>query len=454
VKPTRHAPLKWAAVVAALLSLFLAHPKLAQCQQPPPAGKAMQLVGVEFAGLARVTREQAISASGLQVGGRITVEELDAAAQRLLDSDLFTKLSYRLRTTGDQATVTFEVEEPKGGGLPVVFDNFVWFTNEELTDAVRREVPLFDGTAPERGGVIQSITRALENLLRERKIEGQVNYTPSVDSGGRNSKHVFAVTGSAIKVCGVRFPGAAGVQPEELTKNSKGVLGTEYSQEFTSAYADANLIPVYRRHGHLKAKFSRPAAAVGEGECKGGVVVTLPVSEGVSYLWDKAEWAGNEALAARDLDGPLGMKAGAVADGLKIDEGLKAVQTNYGRKGYLQARVRGEPVFDDANRRVSYRVTVAEGPRYTMGSLAVNGVPEADADYLKERWKLRQGEVYDAFYLKEFVEKEIGAFVANAVKTGRLTLTSKPYKVEPAVKLNPQALNVDVTLVIKDLDLE
>lgn len=414
----------------------------------------MRLAGVEFAGLARVTREQALTASGLQVGSLITVEELDAAAQRLLDSNLFTKLSYRLRTTGDQATVTFQVEEAQGGGVPVVFDNFVWFTNEELMSAVRREIPLFDGTAPERGGVIQSITRALEGLLRERKIEGQVNYTPSASASGRNSKHVFSVTGAAIKVCGVLFPGAAGVSTEELTKNSKGLLGTEYSQEFASAYADANLIPVYRRYGHLKAKFSQPAAAVGAGECKEGVVVTLPVSEGVSYLWDKAEWVGNEAYAARDLDGPLGMKTGAVADGLKIDEGLKAVERNYGRKGYLLARLRGEPVFDDANRRVSYRVTVAEGPRYTMGSINIKGVPEADADYLKERWKLRQGEVYDAFYLKEFVEKDIGAFVENALRTGRLKLTSKPYKVEPAVKLNPQALNVDVTLEIKDLDLE
>ncbi len=453
MNPNRHAFFKRAAVCAALLALFIAQPKLAQSQQPP-AGQAMRLAGVEFAGLARVTREQALAASGLRIGSSLTVEELDAAAQRLLDSGLFVKLSYRLRTAGDQATVTFQVEEQKSGGITVVFDNFVWFTGEELTAAVRREVPLFDGTAPQSGGVIQSITKALERLLQERKIEGQVVYTPSADAAGRNPKHVFSVTGNALKVCGVRFPGAAGVSTEELTKNSKGLLGSEYSQEFASAFADANLVPVYRRHGHLRAKFDQPAAAVNAGECAPGVVVTLPVTEGASYVWDKAEWAGNEAVEARELDAPLGMKAGQVADGLKIDEGLKAVETSYGRRGYLLARVRGEPVFDDASRRVSYRVTVAEGPRYTMGSIAVKGVPEADADYLKERWKLRQGEVYDAFYLKEYVEKEIGAFVARATQTGRLQLTSKPYKVEPAVKLNPQALNVDVTIEIKDLELE
>ena len=414
----------------------------------------MRLAGVEFAGLARVTREQAVSASGLQVGSRVTVEELDAAAQRLLDSGLFTKLSYRLRTTNDQATVTFEVEEQKGGSIPVVFDNFVWFTNEELVAAVRREVPLFDGTAPERGGVIQSITRALERLLQERKIEGQVAYTPSAEASGRNPKHIFSVAGSAIKVCGVRFPGAADVQSEELTANSKGLLGTEYSQEFAGAFADANLIPVYRRHGHLKAKFGQPTAAVGDGECGKGVVVSLPVTEGAAYVWEKAEWVGNEVYAARELDSPLGMKAGAVADGLKIDEGLKAVERSYGRKGFLMARVRGEPIFDDSTRRVTYRVTVTEGPRYTMGTLFIKGIPEADADDLKERWKLKQGEVYDAFYLKEFLSKEFNALLERATRTGRLKPSAKEPKVESSVKLNRDALNVDVTIEIKDLDLE
>ena len=414
----------------------------------------MRLAGVEFAGLARVTKEQATAASGLQIGQRVTVEDLDAAAQRLLDSGLFTKLSYRLRTNNDQASVTFEVEEQKGGNVAVVFDNFVWFTNEELVSAVRREVPLFDGTAPEQSGVIQSITRALENLLRERKIEGQVNYTPSADPSGRNAKHVFSVSGSAIKVCGVRFPGSAGVGEGELVKNSKGLLGTEYSQEFASAFAYANLIPVYKQHGHLKAQFSQPTAAVGSGECKDGVIVTLPVNEGVSYLWDKAEWSGNESYEARELDSPLGMRAGAVANGLKIEEGLKAVERLYGRKGYLTARLRGEPVFDDENRRVSYRVAVTEGPRYTMGTLFIKGIPEADADYLKERWKLKQGAVYDNTYMKEFVEKEIGAFIARAMQTGRLKLSSKPPKAEPSIKLNQQALNVDVTIELKELDLE
>jgi len=41
---------------------------------------------------------------------------------------------------GNQVTVVFQVKENKGGQSPVVFDNFVWFTDEELNAAIKREV--------------------------------------------------------------------------------------------------------------------------------------------------------------------------------------------------------------------------------------------------------------------------------------------------------------------------
>jgi len=66
--------------------------------------------------------------SGLKIGQAIDQSILDAAAGELLKSGLFRKLSYRVRSSnpGNQATVTFELEE-SAVSLPVVFENFVWF---------------------------------------------------------------------------------------------------------------------------------------------------------------------------------------------------------------------------------------------------------------------------------------------------------------------------------------
>lgn len=435
--------------VVFLIALLIFAPG-AFAQQPPPA-TTIRLSSIEVSGLQRVTKEQAIAASGLQVGQTIDVAALDAAAQRLAGSGLFTNISYRLRGSAQRAIVTFEVEEPKGRGLPVVFDNFVWFTEGEIIDAVRREVPTFDGTALESSTVLGGITKALQQLLRERKIEGQVDYTPSADLAGGNAKHVFSVKGANTKICAVRFPGTAKVEESELVKHSKPLMASEYSQEFVSAFAFANLIPVYRERGHLQATFSTPSARLGmeaSAACKEEVVITLPVTEGVAYNWDKAEWSGNDSYTAQELESALMMKAGELANGLKIDAGVIALHKLYGKKGFLRARTRPESIFDDVNRRVIYRINIAEGAQFRMGTLKITGLPDDLALNLKHRWKLREREVYDDSYLEEFNKKEIGDVINTALREGRLPPGSR-LKIDNSVRPDSQTLTVDVQLDFK-----
>ena len=40
------------------------------------------------------------------------------------------------------------------------------------------------------------------------------------------------------------------------------------------------------------------------------------------YKWNKAEWTGNTALTAQELDPLLGMQAGKPANGRKLDQAL------------------------------------------------------------------------------------------------------------------------------------
>lgn len=423
-----------------LAALLMAAPGI--YGQQPATTKPMRLTKIEVSGLQRYSQDQVIAASGLQVGQVIDVAALDAAAQRLIDTGLFKKLGYQYRATGDQAVVTFQVVEEKGS-IPVVFDNFVWFSDEEILSAVRREVPAFDGTAPEAGGVLDSIRAALTRLLQERKIPGQIEYTPSADPSGGGQEHVFSVKGVKLPICTLRFAGAAVVQEDELIKNSKPLLQDEYSRKFVFAFAKTNLIPIYRERGYLRASFREPLAKPESSpNCKEGISVTLPVEEGLKYSWDKAEWTGNKALSVQELETTLKMKSGELANGLKIDGGLKDVREAYGRKGFIAARLAAVPSFDDAGRRVTYQVSVNEGPQYRMGTLTVTGLPESDANRIKARWQLRQGDVYNAAYPDEFMKKVLA--------DGR-ALGLRMKKADFAVKPDRQKLTVDVTINFKPL---
>src|SRR5438477_1727961 len=155
-----------------LLLLFLMLPVAAQQRQT--------LSRLEFVGLKRLTRDQVVAMSGLKVGQTIDPAILDAAAGELLKSGLFRKLTYRVRSSpGNQATVTFEVEE-SAISLPVVFENFVWFTDDEIVAAIRKDVPFFNGTAPASGETADKIAAALQRLLTSKNIGGQVDYLPYV----------------------------------------------------------------------------------------------------------------------------------------------------------------------------------------------------------------------------------------------------------------------------------
>jgi len=76
-------------------------------------------------------------------------------------------------------------------------------------------------------------------------------------------------------------------------------------------------------------------------------------------------------LVSEHLDSALGMKNGEVANGAKIDKGLSAAARRYGHNGHLEARVNGAPEFDDALNRISYKITVKEGPQFKMGKLTI-----------------------------------------------------------------------------------
>ena len=441
-----------ALLVLSLLATFILAPGANAQQQAPP--KTIRLSSIEVSGLERITREQVIAASGLVVGQEIDVATLDAAAQRLVNSGLFSNLSYRLRGTAVKATVIFEIEERKGRAVPVVFDNFVWFTEGEIIDAVRRELPNFDGTALESGNVLAGITRALEQLLRERKIQGQVEYTPSADIAGGNAKHVFSAKGANLKICAVHFKGTSNVQETELVKHSKPMLRGDYSQEFVSAFALASLIPVYRERGYLRAAFSQPSAKLGadSGEgCKDEVIITLPVDEGISYLWDKAEWSGNDSYTVQELEAALAMKSGELANGLKIDSGVKAVEKAYGQKGFLRARAKSEAIYDDVNRRVIYHLNLAEGPQFKMGTLKITGLNDDLVLNLKHRWTLREGGVYDESYLERFSKKDVREVLDSALREGRISPRSR-FRMENLLTVNDKALTVDVTLNFKSAE--
>src|SRR5215510_14368055 len=245
------------------------------------AQTGQKIAKIDTEGLKTLTSETVIATSGLKIGDAFSVEATDAAAERLVSSGLFKKVGYSTRNGGTNVTITFRLEELKGQLSPVVFDNFIWFTDEELAAAITREVPTFNGSAPNAGDTNEAIKKALQNLLAERKLPGQVEYNLT------ETEHLFRVEGAPMKICTLHFPGAQKVSEQKLTQATRSSMDLEYSRQSAKVFPKYGLYPIYRELGHLRASFGAPAAKPEKsGSCE-GVDLTIPVTEGPLYLWSK-----------------------------------------------------------------------------------------------------------------------------------------------------------------------
>ena len=412
----------------------------------PAVGQQRQTLGrLEFVGLKRLTRDQVAAMSGLQIGQVVDAQVLDTAAGELLKTGLFRKLSYRVHNNpNNQAIVTFQLEE-SAVSLPVVFENFVWFTDEEIVAAIRRDVLYFNGTSPASGETPDKIAAALQRLLIEKHITGQVDYLPYVSK--EKQELLFTVKGARIPVCSLHFPGASVVAEADLVKASQALFKTDYSKKDIATFAPLNLLPLYRHRGYLRAEFQTPSATLEtSAQCAGGVNVNIPVTEGAGYRWAKSIWDGNDKLSVEDLGTALGMNPGDIADGVKIDAGLKNIARAYAQRGYLTPTIKESAEFDDAASLVTYHFNINEGPRYFMGNLIITGLTAAEADELKSKWTLGANAVFDESHLEQFRQGPLRDFMRAKVQRSRIG--ARP-DVEVSERPDAQKSTVDVVIAFK-----
>ncbi len=407
------------------------------------AQTARKIAGIESEGLQSLTTEIVVATSGLKVGETFSVEATDAAAERLLSSGLFKRVAYRTKSAGDNVTITFQLEEVKGQSSPVVFDNFIWFSDDELAAAVKREVPAFNGSAPDIGNTNEAIKKALQNLLTERKLPGEVEYNLT------EHEHLFRVEGAPMKICTLHFPGAQSVSEQKLIQTTRSSMDLEYSRQSAKTFPKFGLYPLYRELGQLRASFGEPVAKPdSNGGCE-GVDLTIPVNEGAVYSWSKAEWSGNQVLSAQELDDALGMKPGEVANGKKFDRGLTEVQMAYGKRGHIQSYMKPTPEFDDAARKVTFKIAVNEGPQYRMGVFEFKGFSVDDIAMLSKKWNLKTGDVYDQSYAAQFLRQYGGEFMSRIAKE-RLAQGKPSPNLSTSEKPNHQTLTVDLVIELKN----
>lgn len=404
---------------------------------------ARNLISIKITGSKRYPEQSIAAATGLQMGTPVSDDDFKKAARRLGDMGVFTQIGYTFSYSSAGTKVEFQVADVEKF-VPVRFEDFVWFSDDEMLRRIKERVPLFDGELPLFGRLPDDVSDVLQTMLVERSIPGHVEYERTGKSDGPVDALVYKVANVVIQIRDLEFTGA-GDQESALKSAARRVFEREYSRSVLSALVQHQLLPVLYARGYLKASFGPPVPKVVKEPSAAGdeaihnltiVDVIYAVIPGEQYKLKSLEWSGNHEIPTEILAKMVRAPIGETANTVRIGDNLKDIQKLYGSHGYVTATMKVDASFDIAAKAVALQIVVTEGAQFHMGDLEFRGLDNSLTAKLRNVWKIRQGDVYDSTYLSEYLPA-----------ARKLLTSSLDWDVDPHVTANVRDKTVDVDLV-------
>lgn len=376
------------------------------------------------------------AACGLKPGTPFSAADLQAAAQRLIDTGDFDDVQVTIRGPFKAITVAFTLKPYAPSQLlQAGFENFVWWQPKELATALQAKVPLFHGSIPEAGNMQEAITAALQQLLAEKKIAATISHTviePSVSHPNRIIE--YRIDNPSIRLSAIRLAGVSPSFQSAIDKVTSSAIGKAYSEGLAGLNLTDQILEPYQALGYLDAALTRFDRTPSTSADRVDVTVAVAVHEGDPYRVSKVEWGGSEIMSSAAFSSATKLHPEDIASRKTLDASLDNLAAVYRSKGYLDAAVTASPAIDAATHHVAYTVSVVPGQQYRLRSVnALNLSPVQRKDF-DNTWKLKPGDIYDAEYVSKFLTQN------TAVMS--LTGYSATYK----ALVDPDSHVVDLTL--------
>ena len=383
-------------LLATLLALLVA---------PNVHAQTATLREVRVEGAKHIPEAQIVPLTGLVAGAQVGRKELQDAADALVRTGLFTKVNFKYDTHNDNLVVTFHIEE--NARLPVSYDNFPWYSDAELDEALRKEIPFYDGHLPEAGQVVERAATILKAFVAVRAPNAEITHQVVLSPLSDGSEQQFTVEGPVPKIAKLEFSDPKLTEDLAVRAHIAEIVGHAYSRMTIHVFLAEQIRPIYQQQGFLQAKIGpaevRLSGDPNQQKLTEQIPVYVPCVPGTIYRWKGVGWKGNAAISSITLENTLGLKVGDVANGQAIEGGWERVREEYGQRGFLEAKVTPVAAYDDAAHTTSYEVTIVEGPVFHYGSMTVSGMSLAGERKIQEAWSMKPGDLFEKKVFEDFM---------------------------------------------------
>ena len=194
--------------------------------------------------------------------------------------------------------------------------------------------------------------------------------------------------------------GTTSLTSTQLSEIVSGVTGACMDDSETigemlrASFQDHGYFQVQVKHVNLKS--SDPLASLKP------VTGEADVSEGPRYRVGKITFLKNHAFPSDRLRQEFLLKTGEVFERGKVSSGLEGLRRIYGSTGFLDMYCIPD-TQPASNATMNLAITMSEGEQYHFNKLQIIAEKDA-ADRLETKWELREGAVYDAQYIDQFID--------------------------------------------------
>lgn len=363
------------------------------------------IASIKVTGAQKFPADQIIAAGGLKSGDVVTAAQIQDATNRLAALGIFSAVNFRYTSKGDAINLEFQVQEAPT--YPILFDNFPWFKDAEIGDAIQKQVGLFTGEAPEGGVILDQMTAVIENLLASQNISGSVSHQLLAAPVGEGMIMQFRVEGVPLRIQSAQFGDPLAANSERLKDRVSDIKGQPYSLFAVELFENEQVRPLYAAKGFLRAQIGPPQPRLVPdvyNPKESALDLSIPINPGSIYSWKGVSWQGNVALQSAALDAIVEWKPGEVADGMKIQALWQKIEAQYGRNGYLDMKLDPASQVDDSAHQIFYRVIISEGPQYRMGEIIITGLSVDAETRLRQAWQIAPGQIFDNGYYENHMQ--------------------------------------------------
>jgi outer membrane protein insertion porin family len=360
---------------------------------------------ITFEGAPAYSQTDLLKVTGLTPGSTSTQEGLQAAAQHLGDTGLFSDINFASNEKG----LVFTLKPmPDSNLLPASFANFVWWSSDQINSALKTAVPLYTGVIPLTGNLQDSVIAALKAMLATKGVATAniVAIPASTQAGSTASSIRFEIESPQIRVHSIVLHHVSPLLQTQLDKVVKEHVGKPFAETTTPAEISSQLTEIYRNDGYLDATVVDITHAPPKATPTGiDIDLVANISEGAPYHVSQLTWEGSDIMSTDAFNKQAKLKPEDLASQAALKETLAPLAHAYYVKGFQDARIQAPATLDAATHQVAYTISVIPGPQYRIKTILTVGLSEEQRKQFASAWHMNAGDFYDVTYLTEFLHK-------------------------------------------------